>query len=815
MNLLLKYLDCEKWTINSVLGSSTKFKQVLVNQKRENYTLQLRFIDAMNLAGTGTLRDFAASFGTEGAQEKGFFPYEAISLDNYKEVLAKSEPFKQEHFYSYLNQKGMNDEDYKIYLEDAKNFRTRWDYLQHYNELDTQIMINPIDNIIQLNWERKVDCLRNLSLSSNASQIKYAECYHDFDISKDYSEETHDPTFNFNFSFFKSKITSYKKQDEKAKRDGKENIKESDYKDVLKMYLSNPRCYLCNSRFTAKNKPTFDRIDCSKPHTKANIKFCCEFCNKFRGNRDADEMRLLIQLRKFCLKNNLPMTMSNEEAIKIIRKNITGGLSNVHHRVNIKGQTHINKLLYLGDGEIVSYDTPYIMTHVCGTDFNSLYPSSFSSEYNENNPYTGGIMYMPARLTDFIEVNKNNYNYVYNIITSKERFTEQGRLFIAEVKGHIDDKYINEFVNFPPIFRNIEITTDSATVGDYTYNYLVDNGFQHDVKEKKLTQLLKVEEFTAFSSYYLWFLIDRCHFIIDDVKSICLFTKHKRFNKFVKDFTNERIKAKLENNKGREAFCKTCLNGSYGYDGKNTMKYNKNVLKDKNQVYISQLMNNFLDVRKINDDKYIITYNPKTYSEETCLHVSFFTLDNSKFWYLNFYYNFLVRCLDTDRFHVVELDTDSLYLAIAGDPTKDYHQRFDYIIKDKEFYDKNVFKWLPNPEKDIYDEKKLLGCAIEKEGENCVALCPKCYTIWNDDGQTKSLKLKGVSLKKNDIKSSDYEKALTHPKSGKNINLQYKNNEMVKLTINKNALSGCHSKMFVLPNQCCAPLKFKQYYVLD
>ena len=52
MNLLLKYLDSDSWHIDSVLGSSTKFKQVLVNQKRENYTIQLRFIDAMNLAGS-------------------------------------------------------------------------------------------------------------------------------------------------------------------------------------------------------------------------------------------------------------------------------------------------------------------------------------------------------------------------------------------------------------------------------------------------------------------------------------------------------------------------------------------------------------------------------------------------------------------------------------------------------------------------------------------------------------------------------------------------------------------------------------------
>ena len=116
-----------------------------------------------------------------------------------------------------------------------------------------------------------------------------------------------------------------------------------------------------------------------------------------------------------------------------------------------------------------------------------------------------------------------------------------------------------------------------------------------------------------------------------------------------------------------------------------------------------------------------------------------------------------------------------------------------------------------------YDEKKILGLAIEKEGENCIALCSKCYTIWNNDGTTKSLKLKGVSLKKNKIVSSDYEKALEAPIKGKNINLQLKNNEMTKITINKNALSAVNTKMIVLANQCCCPyiagLSAKNYVI--
>lgn len=132
---------------------------------------------------------------------------------------------------------------------------------------------------------------------------------------------------------------------------------------------------------------------------------------------------------------------------------------------------------------------------------------------------------------------------------------------------------------------------------------------------------------------------------------------------------------------------------------------------------------------------------------------------------------------------------------------------------------------MPDPSiNTVYDEKKILGCCVEKYGDNQIALCPKCYTIWNNDvidghnelcsfGCTKSLKLKGVSLKTNNIVSSDYKDIIDHQcvKSGKNINLQMNAHMMSKITINKNALTGFHNKMIVLENQSCAPFIYGLY----
>ncbi len=69
------------------------------------------------------------------------------------------------------------------------------------------------------------------------------------------------------------------------------------------------------------------------------------------------------------------------------------------------------------------------------------------------------------------------------------------------------------------------------------------------------------------------------------------------------------------------------------------------------------------------------------------------------------------------------------------------------------------------------------------------------------------MKLKGVSLKKNNIVRNDYKEVLMEKsiKVGKNINLQMKNNIMSKVTVNKNALTGSHTKMIVLENQACLP----------
>jgi hypothetical protein len=244
--------------------------------------------------------------------------------------------------------------------------------------------------------------------------------------------------------------------------------------------------------------------------------------------------------------------------------------------------------------------------------------------------------------------------------------------------------------------------------------------------ERKLTQLLSTNtEFMCFTSYYLWFLIDNCHFIVDDVQEALVFTKNTAFNSFVEEFKSKRVEYIKQGNKGGEKYCKMVMNAAYGFDGLNEEKYSKVDIRNKENTFRAQMRSNFMGTRQINDDTYIVSVKSPTYGCRTCMQEALFTLDNAKFWYLNVYYNFFQRAFDFNRIHYIEGDTDSGYLAVAGDPTKGIQQGLSEVIKDKEFYDANVYKFFPDPGKGWEHAKKLLGLSIEKEGDVMIATAPK------------------------------------------------------------------------------------------
>jgi hypothetical protein len=231
-------------------------------------------------------------------------------------------------------------------------------------------------------------------------------------------------------------------------------------------------------------------------------------------------------------------------------------------------------------------------------------------------------------------------------------------------------------------------------------------------------------------------------------------------------------------------------------------------------------------MRDLGEKTYQVLMASENYKCDTCVQEAFFTLDNAKYWYLVFVYDFMEKCFDMNKLHFIEGDTDSAYWAVAGDPDLPTTQAFQSVITDKELYDKHIFEFAPydffcfNEEsrpvltsklEKKQHEKKLLGLAIEKQGENMIALCPKCYTSWSGEKQI-ALKCKGVSTKQNkDITRVQYQEVVEKGVKfdGQNITLQLKDGKMKRLTMSKVALSGKHTKAIVQENGACMPFIFQ------
>ena len=809
-NFILAHLDRIETERIFILGSTGHCKQLSITvgdppeKGQPDTRYKVCFKDAMNYVTPCTLDKATKDYGEVEQRVKGVFPYQKLDIDTLEQELLRTKPYSQEDFWSDLKQCSISYDEYLMYRQDFKRFKNFYEYVEYYNKQDTQIMFAVIDNIIKLYAQDHVDCLNSLSISSLASQIKYLKCYDDFDPKQNYKSETVDPNNKFTLfeGYWKSMVKRYKDQDDKAERDSSQNVTEKDFAYYKKL-MENGRCWSCQCQFSWDNKPTLDRINNSIGHTKQNCRLACLYCNVYCRDLDADTRAFFKQFKRYAKLKGLPYSLEKAETIHLLTEGITGGLSTVHHRRNIRGENTITKLLYHEENNTIEIiDTGNVISHFIGVDFNSLYPSSFSGAYHPCNKYTGGKMYMPGRVLEHsIVTTEEQLKRCQAIIHSKERFTENGQLFVAKIRGYIPKNRLNDCINFLPIIRNLDIVTDEQTIGNYMYKYMKDNGYKTDTIQKKLTQTwdTAVSEtqsgYMIFSSYYLWFLIDQFGFIVEDVSELVLFSKHLAFENFVNSCMSRRQQAMVNKNGLIDKHNKNMMNSSYGYDSMRTDNYNTTKFVTKKEAVKKHRSPYHVDTIHIKDNRYLSVVSKKDYEIETPLQCALFTLDNAKYWYLNFIYNFMHKCLDMNRIHFVEGDTDSQYWAVSGNIADGEKQAFKYVIKDEKFYNENVFKWLPydfyctdesyrpileTKKEQIQHEKKLLGCAIEKQGFNIVALGPKCYTTWgkqDDEEQKISMKVKGVSLQTNPhIITDSYVEILDKQNKidGTNYMLQYR-----------------------------------------
>lgn len=118
---------------------------------------------------------------------------------------------------------------------------------------------------------------------------------------------------------------------------------------------------------------------------------------------------------------------------------------------------------------------------------------------------------------------------------------------------------------------------------------------------------------------------------------------------------------------------------------------------------------------------------------------------------LEFYYDFIDKYIDRKDFELMQMDTDSLYMAISGESLQE-------LVKKgmEDSYEKEKEKWLSW---DKWSSRTPGLFKLEFEGTKMLALSSKCYFVESEEKKDK-FSTKGMSKLQNEITLEKFEKAL-------------------------------------------------------
>ena len=201
------------------------------------------------------------------------------------------------------------------------------------------------------------------------------------------------------------------------------------------------------------------------------------------------------------------------------------------------------------------------------------------------------------------------------------------------------------------------------------------------------------------------------------------------------------------------------------------------------------------------DDAYEIEMSKKTIKYTLPVHVGFFVLQYAKMRMLQFYYDFINRYVERPLFQYCEMDTDSAYLALAGESVDDL---VTPALRDHYFRHRS--EWLPS---ECCDEHRTeyvrcrlanrpwvgdVACCkarrafdkrtpglfkVEWSGDGFVGLCSKTYYCF---GATDKYSTKGLSKRHNTIDKDAFLEVLTNRRSGSGKNRGFRVRKSTVLT---------------------------------
>ena len=349
--------------------------------------------------------------------------------------------------------------------------------------------------------------------------------------------------------------------------------------------------------------------------------------------------------------------------------------------------------------------------------------------------------------------------------TEKELLEQvsNGEFFGAvEVDIHVPDELKKNFEEMTPIFKNVDISLDD--IGEHMATFAQ----QHECMPRPRRALIgsyhgnKILLATPLLQFYLeqGLVITKVHQAVQWCSKPCF----RGFGDFVSN-------ARRDGDQGGSTVvaetAKTVGNAGYGRFIMDVSRH-ENINYEEDESKVCRAINSlfFRDLQEISEGVYELKSSKKKLKMNLPIQVGFFVYQYAKLRMLEFYYNCVDRFLERSDFELLEMDTDSLYMALAGESVEE-------LIKPERREEFEVAKssWFPRndtPEHAAYDKRTPGLFKVEWSGQGFVGLNSKTYYCWGEEKDKYSCK--GISKRGNNITKDTYLRVLKtgEPRSGEN-----------------------------------------------
>ena len=454
---------------------------------------------------------------------------------------------------------------------------------------------------------------------------------------------------------------------------------------------------------------------------------------------------------KICTKN---------EAYEMLTTGMIGGPSIVFCRYAEAGVSQIRSHMY---------EDAKTCRAVLGLDANSLYLFCSGQE-------------MPCGKEKVFQGNPEEKDkLIQNVLNDK--------LFgFCQVDIEVPEQLLDKFSEFSPLFILSEVPEDQ--IPQHMQDYKINTGRKKIKNNKKLLGVMKAEKILLYSPLLKWYLNHGLQ--VTKIHKYISYTSGRPFKWFPEEVSGARRAADQDKNKKQHGdTAKLKGNSFYGKMIENLEKH-MNTKFTKKEKLIDKIFRSpyFDDLEEISEGVFEVRQRKKQVTITRPYQCGIAVYQLAKLRMLEFYYDFVDKFCDRRDFEVIQMDTDSLYMALSAED-------FDEIIRPelKELYKDEKPKWLVTDE---YSKRVPGLFKPEFKGKRMIALTSKCYFADNGEEGRPKFSCKGVNRRQNKMSWERYRNALFGALDKvTNIGFRKKENHIVTYEQTKLGLSAYYDKRVV------------------